>query len=52
MINIFFTEGKTIKNNVLFVETTQIKKEISVNLRTVRMRIKEMQVFNDSSDKK
>ena len=42
MINIFFAERKTIKNNVLSVEITQVKKETNANLRIIRMRIKGM----------
>jgi hypothetical protein len=36
----------------LTTEAIQAKKKINANLRTVRMRIKEMQVFNNSSNKK
>jgi hypothetical protein len=35
MINTFPAEKKTIKNNVLFVKITQVKKETNANLRTI-----------------
>jgi hypothetical protein len=52
MVNTFPAEEKTIKDNVLFVEAIQTEKKISANLRIIRMGIKEMQIFDNSSDKK
>jgi hypothetical protein len=52
MVNTFPAEERTIKNNILFVETTQTEKKINANLRIIRIKIKRMQVPNDSSDKK
>jgi hypothetical protein len=52
MISTFLAEKKIIKNNVLFIEITQIKKETGINFRTIRIGIKGMQIPNNSSDKK
>jgi hypothetical protein len=51
MISIFLAEGRIIKDNILFIEATQAKKEIGINFRTVRMGIKGMQVSDNSSNK-
>jgi hypothetical protein len=50
MVNTFFTERKTIKNNVLFAEVIQIKNKTNINFRTVRMGIKGIQIPNNSND--
>jgi hypothetical protein len=52
IVSTFLEKGRTIKDNILAAEAIQAKKEIGTNLRTVRMGIKEMQVPDNSSDKK
>ena len=52
MVSTFLAEKKIIKNNVLSVEAIQTEKEININLRTIRMGIKEIQIPNNSSNKK
>jgi hypothetical protein len=52
MISTFPTEKKIIKNNILSVEVTQAKKETDANLRIIRIRLKKIQIPNNSSNKK
>jgi hypothetical protein len=52
MVSTFLTEKRTIKNNILSIEITQTKKKTNINFRIIRIRIKGMQVPNNSSDKK
>jgi hypothetical protein len=52
MINTFLAERKIIKNNILSVETIQVKKKKNTNLRIIRIRIKGIQVSDNSSDEK
>jgi hypothetical protein len=42
MISTFFAEKRIIKNNVLSVEAIQVRKEIDINFRIIRIGIKEM----------
>jgi hypothetical protein len=52
MVNTFPAKRKIIKDNVLTAEAIQTKNKTGINLRTIRMRIKGMQVPDNSSKKK
>jgi hypothetical protein len=52
MVSTFPAKKRIIKNNILAAEITQTGVKIGINLRIIRMRIKGMQVPNNSSDKK